>query len=324
MEPDEDAQESGETPAASAFGYRGSSKTLHAEDLAEIECFTELASLYVRAGMPVRRAWAAANAWIDEHEPGEMPECIPYPKSAGPRPMPPPRTLGLPATPPERLLPEPTDVDWLVPQEKPVDLDGEDLGVDEPLLFEHPVPPAPPASQAAPEQGPPRRLRVRGSAPSSRAACGVVHRDVKPQKETRMFQDDVLEALEKAGNATAKEIAENIGADPTKTANALRALLVKGQVNRHGGHKGASWEVGTGISTAGEAPPLAKKPKTMADVAQKAAKKERAPKTNGASNGHAPPVTGMQAAVDMMRQALTADFEAKMSALNVLLGGPSK
>ncbi len=304
------------------------------EDLAEIECFTEIASIYVRAGMPVRRAWAAANAWIDEHEPGEMPECIPYPRAAAAKPMPPPRTLGLLATPPERRTEPPRDVEHLVPREKPVDLDAEEVGVDEPLLFEHeiPPPPAPRAPQAAPEQGPPRRLRVRGSAPSSGAASGVVHRDVKPEKETRMIKDDILEALGALGTANAREIADRVKKHPSQISTELKKLLGEGVVDRMGPSGAFTWKLGSGKSTEGEAPPpvAAKKTRTMADVAKKAAKRAPKPKANGHAtvNIFAAEASGSTGAVNAALQALAAafksEFEQKMAAIEVLAGGPKK
>lgn len=89
---------------------------------------------------------------------------------------------------------------------------------------------------------------------TSRAAEGPESRATSPSaKEVGMtFKDTVLEGLTKAGNATAAELAHKLGADGIAVANALRSLLGDGRVNRHGGHKGASWEVGTGKSTRDE------------------------------------------------------------------------
>ncbi|MHB8531708.1 MAG: hypothetical protein ACYDC2_03200, partial [Solirubrobacteraceae bacterium] len=155
------------------------------------------------------------------------------------------------------------------------------------------------------------------------AAMPVVHRDIKPQnvpaptspvekEEAMSFKEQVLAALAKKGNATALDLGETLSVTSTVASNTLRSLLQEGKVDRHGGHKGASWELGTGKSTRGEAPP----PR---------AKSAKKPRTAKATNGHAAPAATssnpMAQAMDLMRQAMLAEVEAKMAALSNIMGG---
>lgn len=168
-----------------SLGYRGGSKTLSHAELAEIERFASIAAWYVLLGVPVLRAWEAANEWLDEH-PDELPEGVrvePVALAAMPRP----RGLALLATPPDRQLAPPRNIEHMVPRERAVDLDGEEL-VEEPADAPMLRAPSPPdvAPDVSAKRTPPRALRrASGAAP----AGDVVHRDVKP---ANVVQPDVV------------------------------------------------------------------------------------------------------------------------------------
>lgn len=256
------------------------------DERAECERFGAIAGAYVLAGVPVRLAWQRANEWLDEHPFGGMPEGVTVEAGAPER-----REMRPLFASPHRLDPT-NDGDWY-PTDKPrrrgtAAREGQ--------------------CAAAPRQ------------PDSSARASAPKESVMPKPNTDL-RDKLRAALELNGPTAPRDLVASLGASVNALRRALGMLVDDGVAEVVGSTNAVRWQI-RGDKRASAA---ASKPRTMADVAAKAAKKTKAPKPKRARRpsvtGDVPVLarqSGVKAVLDALADELRKDFEAKLAALQVL------
>lgn len=268
--------------------------------------------------LPLRLALERASEYVEEF-PGELPEgCeLVLPKKPPTSPWFLGGSGGL-STPPERRTEPPKSVDHLIPRER----GGEPDLLDERVRmggFDEEEPAAAPEPRAARA---PRKMTP---------TTTVGSKDTKTMSGTPI-REAVWGALETPKGVA--EIAEAIGREVKDVGSCLGRMRGQGLVTKEKGY-GMPWSrvAGATLPAEGEEQPAKakRKPKTIADVAKKAARKEgKRAKANGKGNGHATmnfvsvqaegSNGAVKAALDALAAALTQDFNAKMAAIKTLGG----